>query len=185
MAVLGMVEFNRIATGIHATDAMVKAAEVELIESRPITPGKYISLVTGDVASVSASVKAGIETAGLDGVIESFVLPNLHPQILPVMQGYNPVPDKEAVGILETTGVAAIITATDAALKESPVILVRLHLGLHIGGKGYAVLVGEIADIESSIMAGTRQAGNQLIDKKIIPNPYEEIYQYLMKKPHW
>ena len=185
MAVLGMVEFYRIATGIHATDAMVKAAKVDLIESRPTTPGKYISLVTGDVASVSASVQAGIETAGVDGVIESFVLSNLHPQVLPVLQGHNPIPVKDAVGILETDGVAAIITAADAALKESPVILVRLHLALHIGGKGYAVLVGEIADIESSIMAGTRQAGNQLIDKKIIPNPYQEIYQYLMKEPHW
>jgi len=180
-----MVEFTRIATGIHATDAMVKAAPVELIESRPITPGKYISLVTGDVASVSDSVRAGISAAGVDGVIESFVLPNLHPQILPVLKGQTPLPGKDATGILETTCAAAIVKAADAALKESPVILVRLHLALHIGGKGYAVFVGDIADIEASIMAGARLAGNHLIEHTVIPNPYEEIYQFLLKEPHW
>ncbi len=45
MSVLGMVEYTTIAAGIRASDAMVKAAPVDLIESRPITPGKYMSLV--------------------------------------------------------------------------------------------------------------------------------------------
>jgi len=185
LAVLGMVEFTRIATGIHATDAMVKSAPVELIESRPITPGRYISLVTGDVASVDAAVQAGIEAAGAEGVIESFVLPNLHKQVLPVLRGQNPIPEKDAVGVLETSCVTAIIRAVDAALKESAVILVRLHLALHIGGKGYAVLVGDIADIEASMDAGARMAGEHLVEKVVIPNPYEEIYQYLMKESKW
>ena len=180
-----MVEFATIATGIRASDAMVKAAPVDLIESRPITPGRYMSLVTGDVASVEASVRAGVETAGATAVVESFVLANLHNQILPVLCGEVPIPENDAVGIIETSCAAAIVEAADAACKACRVSLITLHLALHIGGKGYTVFVGEVADVETAVDAGARVAGEFLVDRAAIPNPYDEIYQYLTKKPEW
>ncbi len=185
MSVLGMVEYTAIAVGIRASDAMVKAAHVDLIQSRPITPGKYMSLVTGDVASVQASVDAGIADAGTDQVIESFVIANLHEQVLPAILGKAPTPDMDAVGVIETTSVASIIEAADAACKASPVNLLRLHLALHIGGKGYTVFVGEVADVEAATRAGAEAAGKDLIEQVVIPNPYTEIYEHLRRDPPW
>lgn len=185
MSVLGMVEFATIATGVRASDAMVKAAPVDLIESRPITPGRYMSLVTGDVASVEASVMAGKQTAGAQAVVESFVLANLHEQILPVLCGEVPVPENDAVGVIETSCAAAIVEAADASCKACQVSLVTLHLALHIGGKGYTVFVGDVADVDTAVEAGARAAGESLVDRTTIPNPYDEIYQYLVKTPEW
>jgi microcompartment protein CcmL/EutN len=180
-----MIEFTSIAVGIRASDAMVKAAPVELIESRPITPGKYMSLVTGDVASVEASVRAGVADAGLEAVVESFVLANLHEQVIPALRGEAPVQDLDAVGVLETQSAAMIVEVADAACKAAPVRLITLHLANHIGGKGYTTFVGHVADVEASVEAGAAVAGSDLVDRVVIPNPYPEVYEYLTKKHAW
>ena len=56
---IGLVEFVSIAKGIEAADAMLKAANIELLEAKPICPGKYIVLICGDVSAVENSVNAG------------------------------------------------------------------------------------------------------------------------------
>ena len=185
MSVLGMVEFSTITAGIRGSDAMVKAAPVELIECRPITPGKYMALVTGDVASVDASVQAGIASAGDAGVVESFVLANLHQYVLPAILGKAPKREVESIGVIETAAAAAIVQAADAACKAAPVALIQLHLANHIGGKGYATLTGTVADVEASVAAGARAAGPHLVDRVVIPNPYPDLHDHLTRRHPW
>lgn len=181
MSVLGMVEYSSIINGLRGSDAMVKAAPIELLESHPIDPGKYLAVVTGDVASVEASVQAGIDAVGADGVVESFVLANLHEQILPVLRGEAPVPAMDALGAIETTSAAAIVESADAACKASPVRLLKLRLALHIGGKGYTTFVGAVADVEAAVAAGAERAGAKLVDTVVIPNPYPDFYEHLKR----
>lgn len=176
-----MIEFTAIAVGIRASDAMVKAGPVEVIESHPIDPGKYVTLVTGDVASVEAAVAGGVANAGPDSVVESFVLANLHEQILPALRGQNPVPSRDAVGVIETSSSAAVVEAADAACKASAVQLLKLRVALHIGGKGYATFVGDVADVEASVEAAAQAANTKLIERVVIPNPYADIYEHLVK----
>ena len=57
--VIGALELNSIAVGIEALDSMVKTAPVRILKAEIICPGKYVILVTGDVASVDASLSAG------------------------------------------------------------------------------------------------------------------------------
>jgi len=45
---IGVLEFRSIAKGIEATDAMLKAANVQLILSMPLCPGKYITIIGGE-----------------------------------------------------------------------------------------------------------------------------------------
>ena len=54
------MEFISISAGVEAADAMVKTAEVEILSSTVICPGKYIVLVFGDTSAVKSSVEAGI-----------------------------------------------------------------------------------------------------------------------------
>ena len=185
MSVLGMIEFTSIAVGIRASDAMVKAAPVDLFESRPISPGHYMSLVTGDVAAVEASVDVGVRNAGVDIVIESFVLANLHEYVLPALDGPDAGITIDAIGIIETTSAASIVEAADAACKAAPVRLVRLHLANHIGGKGYTAFTGDIADVEASLSAGGRIAGKHLLEGVSIPNPYNDLYRHLLRDVKW
>ena len=185
MSVLGMVEFHSIATGIHASDAMVKAAPVDMFESRPISPGRYMSLVTGEVAAVEASVATGVQDAGAGAIVESFVLANLHELVLPVLRGKAGAAEIESVGVIETSSAASIVLAADAACKASSVLLVQLHLANHIGGKGYTVFSGTIADVEASVEAACAAAGALLIKCVAIPNPDADFQRHLRKEIQW
>ncbi len=83
MTALGMVE-TRGQTGIvEATDAMLKAADVQLVKSIPIG-GAYVTvIVKGDVGSVKAAVDAGAEAAGKVGeLVAAHVIARPHEQLL-------------------------------------------------------------------------------------------------------
>ena len=71
MKAIGMIE-TRGQTGLfEATDAMLKAADVQLLRSVAIGGGYVTAIVEGDVGSVKAAVDAGAEAAGRVGELVS------------------------------------------------------------------------------------------------------------------
>jgi len=87
---LGMVETRGLVAAIEAADAMVKAANVELIGTEKIGPGLVSVMVRGDVGAVKAAVEAGSSSAGsLGEVIATHVIPRPHndvEKILPTLK---------------------------------------------------------------------------------------------------
>ena len=63
MEALGMIETYGLVPSIEAADAMLKAAEVRLLERTFVKGGLVTITVTGDVAAVKASVDAGAAAA--------------------------------------------------------------------------------------------------------------------------
>ena len=90
MNALGMIETNSIPIGINAGDAMLKAATVELVAAQPICAGKYIVLVTGEVAAVKESVEAGKAIAG-SLLIDSMIISHVHPQVPKAINACNEI----------------------------------------------------------------------------------------------
>ncbi len=83
---IGMIEFRSIAKAIEATDAMLKAANVELILSAPQCPGKFVSIVSGEVSAVENAVRAG-KLAGGVFVIEDHIIANVMRKSFPRSPG--------------------------------------------------------------------------------------------------
>ena len=76
---LGMIETKGLVALIEASDAMVKAANVNLIGWQKIGSGLVTAFVVGDVAAVKAAVDAGAAAAGRVGeVIGVQVIPRPH-----------------------------------------------------------------------------------------------------------
>ena len=76
---LGMVETRGLVAAIEAADAMVKAANVELIGTEKIGSGLVSVMVRGDVGAVKAAVEAGSSSAGsLGEVIATHIIPRPH-----------------------------------------------------------------------------------------------------------
>ena len=72
---LGMVETRGLVAAIEAADAMVKAANVELIGTEKIGSGLVSVMVRGDVGAVKAAVEAGSSRSeerrvGIESVVE-------------------------------------------------------------------------------------------------------------------
>lgn len=79
MMALGMIETRGFTAMVEASDAMVKAAKVELIGFEKIGGGFVTAIVRGDVASVRAAVDAGIRAAEKVGeIVSSHVIPRPH-----------------------------------------------------------------------------------------------------------
>jgi microcompartment protein CcmL/EutN len=177
---IGLIEANSIAKGIEAGDAMLKTAEVELLVAKSVCPGKYIVMVGGDVAAVRQSVAAG--TALADRVlVDHFVIPNVHPSILPSISGVTPIDEMRALGVVETFSVAACIESADAAVKAASVVPTRTHLAFGIGGKCYYVLTGDVADVNAAVQAGADLAGGKglLVHCTVIPRPHRQLAETL------
>lgn len=173
---IGLIELSSIAAGMQAADTMLKTSEVTLILSRSICSGKYMVLIGGDVAAVQTSVDAAIKSLDY-AVIDSFVIPNVHPDIFPAISGHNKVDKLEALGILEAYSVASLIEGADAAVKASNVQLIEIRLAMALGGKAFCTLTGEVAAVTSAVDAGAYIIGKRglLVNKVVIPSPRPEL----------
>ncbi len=76
---LGMIETKGFTAMVEASDAMVKAAKVELVSYEKIGGGYVTAIVRGDVAAVKAAVEAGVRGAEKVGeVVSVHVIPRPH-----------------------------------------------------------------------------------------------------------
>lgn len=173
---IGLVELNSIARGIDAADAMLKTAEVDLITSTPVCPGKYFVLVHGDVAAVESSVNAGIKKGG-ECVVDDFIIANVHPSVYPAIFSATPAAELQALGILESFSIASMIVGADTALKTAAVEAIELRLGTGIGGKSYFTMTGDVASVEAAVEAGARRIieKGMLVEKVVIPSPSPKL----------
>ena len=80
------------------------------------------------------------------------------------------------LGIIETTTVAAAIRAADAGLKGAEVALNQLRLGDGLGGKGLALFVGLVSDVEAAVAIGSDAVGVQLLRRAVIARLHGEMW---------
>ncbi|MBS7428357.1 MULTISPECIES: BMC domain-containing protein [Virgibacillus] len=81
-----MVETRGLVALIEAADAMVKAANVQLVGYEKIGSGLVTVMVRGDVGAVKASVDAGASSAkNIGEVVSVHVIPRPHTDIEKVM----------------------------------------------------------------------------------------------------
>jgi len=173
---IGLIELGSIAAGFEVCDAMLKAADVELLLSRSICSGKYMVLIRGDVGAVRSSVSAGAQ-AGHFSVIDTFVIPRVHEAVFPALTGTAKGEALEALGIIESFSVASLIEGADAAAKAANVHLLEIRLAMALGGKAFVTLTGSVAAVRSAVEAGAAvvSAKGLLTNKVVIPQPRPEL----------
>ncbi len=169
---IGCVELNSVAQGMQAADAMVKAAEVELVVARPTCPGRYLVIVTGDTGAVKSSVEAG-RAISQDMLVDWFTIPSVHPDVIPALNGTSPASDIDALGIIETCTAASCILAADAAAKSGLVSLLEIRVAAGLAGKAFVVMTGDVASVKSSVEAGVAGVGDAgpVLSHVVIPSP--------------
>jgi ethanolamine utilization protein EutM len=73
---IGLLETKGLVALVEATDAMVKAANVQIIKRVQIGGGLVTTIVRGDVGSVRAAVEAGAKAASQAGeLVASHIIP--------------------------------------------------------------------------------------------------------------
>jgi microcompartment protein CcmL/EutN len=178
---LALIEFDSIAAGMQAGDAMAKRAPIAAIRAGTVQPGKYLVLVSGDVASVEESYAAGREVGG-ETVVDSVLLPQVHPAVVAAIGGGRAVAPGVALGIVETATVAAAIHAADAGVKGAQVTLMEVRLADGLGGKGLTLFMGEVTDVEAAMDIGVSvlESPDLLVRQVIIPQLHADMAANIM-----
>lgn len=178
---MAMVEYSTVPSGISAADRIVKTANVEIVEAKVVCPGKYIVIIAGEVSSVSAAVDAARSFCP-EKLIDSFVIGNIHEDVLSAIFERKEVKNCRAMGIVETSTVASAIVAADTAAKCADVELVELRLAKSMAGKSYLLLSGDVASVSAAIESARSAAEGKgmFIDSSVIPNPDNEIWNKIL-----
>jgi microcompartment protein CcmL/EutN len=181
---LALIELSSIARGYQVADAVVKRAPVALRDCRPVSPGKFLVLFDGDVASVDESFRRGLEVAG-DRLVDKLFLPQAHEQLGPAVRGQASARTGagggvavavESYAVVETLTVAATLLAADAAAKAAAVRVVEMQLARGIGGKAFFALSGALPEIEAAVEAAVTVIDRAfLLGTEIIPAPHEDL----------
>ncbi len=171
---IALIEFDSIARALRTGDAMVKRASVEVAYAGPVSPGKYLVLITGGEAEVEESWRAGRADGG-DAVVDHLFLPGVHGDVVLAIMGQTHAldPDVDSLGVIETSTVAAAIVACDAACKTVAVRILEMRLGKGIGGKGVFTLAGSQWDLEAALEAACTSIEERraLLGRELIPRP--------------
>jgi microcompartment protein CcmL/EutN len=150
---IALLEVDSIAVGIEAGDAMAKRSPIDVIYAGTAHPGKYLVLVGGAVADVEEALDAGRAVAA-GSILDTVLLADVHPDVVAAMRGERRPATGEALGIIETQTVAAIIDAADAGVKGARVGLLELRLADGLGGKAYLLFGGAVSDVEAAVEIG-------------------------------
>lgn len=173
---LALVEFDSIAVGVVAGDAMVKAAPVEAVYAGTVQPGRYLVLTTGSTASVEIALERAVDV-GASALLDRIFLADVHENVIRALLEDVHLGRAAAVGVLETGTVASVLGAADAGRKCAAVTIDALKLADGIGGKGVVLFSGAVGDVEAALERAAEVASRstELVRTSVIPQVHEDM----------
>ncbi len=185
----GILEVRGIAAQVAGVDAMLKAADVRLTGRHGVGSGWVTAVVEGDVAAVQTAIRVGREAAAGQGeVITAEVVARPEPRAvasLPHQMGSGQ-PDRmgpQALGVLETQGIAPLVEGADAMVKAAAVDLVGWAF---IGGALNHVMVrGDVAAVQTAVQVGRDAAedAGPVNAALVVPQPAHGVAALLPAGP--
>ncbi len=206
MQALGFIEAPFLSISAMLAQEAATAADVHILGFESTGNENLIIRLTGDVSQVRAALDAAEKLAPqLGASIITGIIPRpaqgFEPmiqfsnannplyggrdQLLPTDYPSNPETSRnmkpQAIGILETQGLTAILEATDAMLKAADVKIV----GKEKIGAAYVTVVvcGDVAAVSAAIEAGKQAVGSlgKVIAAHVIARPHDELVALLPK----
>jgi microcompartment protein CcmL/EutN len=148
---IAILEFDSIAHGIVAGDAMAKRAPLQVLRPGRSTPAATCCWPAG---APPRSKKRSTPAARSAGPGCSAGVAARRPPARHRRDRRRPASGGEALGMIETRTVTAVIEAADAGVKNAEVVLRELRLADELGGKGYVLFGGTVTEVESAVEHG-------------------------------
>lgn len=179
----GLVETLGMVPAIAAADAMLKAADVELISYENVGSTLVTVIVKGDVQACQSAVDAGKAAAEKIGKVTACnVMKRPVEGVGDVISVHDidsddsPSKRFNALGAIETFGLVYVLEAADAMVKAADVEII----GYENVASGYiSILVsGDVAAIKSAVEAGVKAVENmgaETYANLVLPSPHMDI----------
>ena len=179
---IGLIETVGMVPALYGADAMLKAADVDLVAYENVGSTLVTIMVKGDVAAVRASVEAGKAYASSIGKLTAHnVMPRPVRPVGDIAKIYSVADEPSAtrpnaLGLLETFGIVYVMEAADAMCKAADVELV----GFENVASGYiSVLVqGDVGACQAAVAAGVKAVeamDTNVYSSCVIPTPHRDL----------
>ncbi len=167
---MALLEFDTVAAGVLASDLMVKRSPIALLRCGSVQPGRYLVLVGGSVASTEEAYLAGMQVGDEERAISDHVfLGDVHPFLHDAVLGERRDLEGAALAVVETHSSPALLTAVDAAVKSTTVMICEVRLGDGLGGHALALLGGDLHNVETALSICAERAGDRLLAGTLMP----------------
>jgi microcompartment protein CcmL/EutN len=167
---MALLEFKNIATGVLASDLMLKRSPIALLRCGTIHPGRFLILVGGSVASTEEAFAVGKQLGEAENALAgSIFLGDVHPYLHDALLGERRDICADALVVVETQSSPALLAAVDAAVKSTKVMLCEVRLGDDLGGHAIALMSGSLHDAETALDICMDRAGDKLLAKTLLP----------------
>ena len=167
---MALLEFNTIASGVLASDLMLKRSPIALLRCGTIHPGRFLILIGGSVASTQEAFESGKELGEAEGSLSGSVfLGDVHPNLHDAVLGTRRDLTGDSLAVVETRSSPALLAAVDAAIKSTPVVLSEVRLGDDLGGHALALMSGDLHDVEVALDICSDRAGQKLLARTLLP----------------
>jgi len=176
---IAVLEYASITRGLYVVDVVTKKSPVEVLWAEPVSHGKYVLLFQGGVGEVEEASRAALDASG-ESLVENVLIPQVTVALGPAIGGASKAPAPDwAVGMLESSSIAASVEAADRVLKTAPLALNRFRLGKGIGGKSYFIFSGSLDDVEAGLEVGVEvlEARGTLVGRELIARPAAEFLE--------
>jgi microcompartment protein CcmL/EutN len=177
---LGVIEFKSIARGIYTTDSMLKEAAVSLVLATTLCPGKYLTVVGGNVSAVEKAVSVA-KNIGAKEVYSARSVNSINKAVTDAIGGVVKRTIDDSISIIESQNMACMISAADISLDTAEVEIVELRLGKGCGANSFFIITGQLSAVEEATGKAVLflQKEGSLIAFRIVKNPDRDILKWL------
>jgi microcompartment protein CcmL/EutN len=177
---LAIVEFKSIAMGIYVTDYMLKEASVSIVLATTLCPGKYLTIVEGDVSAVEKALNVANQT-GMKEVYSSQAVNAIKKEVTLALSGLVRQTLSDSMAIIESQNMAKLIGAADISIETSDVEIVELRLGKGCGVNSFCIITGNLTAVEEAVKSSVSFLKDEgaMIAYRILKNPDRDILRWL------
>ncbi len=175
---IAVVEAKSVARGVTVTDSMAKAASVNIVLSTSLCPGKYLTIIEGELDALESAVRTAEELGGRH-IFSSFIIGGINNMVIEAIGG-KPADTLDALGIVESMHIADLINSSDIAADSAEIDFVEFRLARGCGVNSFYIITGDISSVSDAVnnAAGFLGEKGSLIAWKVIPNPDREVWRW-------
>jgi len=131
--------------------------------------------------------RAAGRAVGAGSLVDEIYLPDVHEDVVEALTGRRRTTDFEALGVVETRTVAAVVGAADAGVKGADAMLLEIRLADGLGGKAYVLFSGILSEVQAAVEAAEESLGDRrlLVGRVIVPRIHSEMLDNLLAHPEF
>lgn len=175
-----IAEFKSISRGMMVTDAMAKSASINIVQASTLCPGKYITIVEGEISALLSAESIAQEQGGRH-LFSSAIVSGINHKVIEAIGGRWRSTESGAIGIIEGPNMADLINSSDIALDSAQVDFIEYRLARGCGVNSFYIMTGTLSALSEAVENASAYLGERgsLLAYRIIPGPDKQVMRWI------